>query len=186
VDVHAHYDGRVAGTDDSSLARGFDRGDGQLRRLCAGNTGSSQLARGLMEGVEDIPGPALAAGLPWGWQSFAEYLDVLDKMPRTLDVGGLITHGAVRAFVMGERGAKNEPATEQDIAQMAALVKEAVWLVPWDSRPHALSCYANDGSQCLAPLRKKRVARIAQARLHRARHLEMVPAASWRIPRSAG
>ncbi len=66
---------------------------------------------GLMEGVEDIPGPALAAGLPWGWQSFAEYLDVLEKMPRTLDVGGLITHGAVRAFVMGERGAKNEPAT---------------------------------------------------------------------------
>ena len=64
--------------------------------------------------------------MPWGWQSFAEYLDVLDKMPRTLDAGGMITHGAVRAFVMGERGAKNEPATEEDIAKMAAIVKDAV------------------------------------------------------------
>src|SRR5262249_44829934 len=59
-------------------------------------------------------------------QSFSEYLHVLDRMPRTLDVGGMITHGAVRAFVMGERGAKNEPATAEDIARMAALVKEAV------------------------------------------------------------
>ena len=81
---------------------------------------------GLMEGVEDIPAPSLSAGLPWGWQSFAEYLDVLDKMPRTLDAGGMITHGAVRAFVMGERGAKNEPATEEDIAKMGAIVKDAV------------------------------------------------------------
>jgi len=81
---------------------------------------------GLMEGVEDIPSQALAAGLPWGWQSFPEYLAVLDKMPRTLDVGGMITHGAVRAFVMGERGAKNEPATAEDIARMATIVKEAV------------------------------------------------------------
>ena len=79
-----------------------------------------------MEGVEDIPGASLAAGLPWGWQTFPEYYDVLDKMPRTLDVAGTITHGAVRAYVMGERGAKNEPATPEDIAQMGVIVKEAV------------------------------------------------------------
>ncbi len=101
---------------------------------------------GLMEGVEDIPGPSLAAGLPWGWQSFSEYLDVLDKMPRTLDVGGMITHGAVRAFVMGERGAKNEPATEKDIAQIAAIVKEAILAGALGfSTSRTLAHTANDG-----------------------------------------
>lgn len=101
---------------------------------------------GLMEGVEDIPGPSLRAGLPWGWQSFSEYLDVLDTMPRTLDVGGMITHGAVRAFVMGERGAKNEPATEKDVARMATIVKEAVLAGALGfSTSRTLAHTANDG-----------------------------------------
>lgn len=130
VDVHTHYDGQVAW--DQQMTPSLWHG---VSTVVMGNCGVGFAPAtpdrhdwliGLMEGVEDIPGPALAAGLPWGWQSFAEYLDVLDKMPRTLDVGGMITHGAVRAFVMGERGAKNEPATEEDIAKMAAIVKEAV------------------------------------------------------------
>jgi N-acyl-D-aspartate/D-glutamate deacylase len=130
VDVHTHYDGQVAW--DEQMTPSLWHG---VSTVVMGNCGVGFAPAtpdrhnwliGLMEGVEDIPGPALAAGLPWGWQSFGEYLDVLDKMPRTLDVGGMVTHGAVRAFVMGERGAKNEPATAQDIAQMAALVREAV------------------------------------------------------------
>ena len=130
VDVHTHYDGQVAW--DEQLTPSLWHG---VSTVVMGNCGVGFAPAtpdrhdwliGLMEGVEDIPGPALAAGLPWGWQSFSEYLAVLDKMPRTLDVGGMITHGAVRAFVMGERGAKNEPATAQDIAQMAAIVREAV------------------------------------------------------------
>lgn len=130
VDVHTHYDGQVAW--DEQMTPSLWHG---VSTVVMGNCGVGFAPAtpdrhdwliGLMEGVEDIPGPSLSAGLPWGWQSFAEYLEVLESMPRTLDVGGMITHGALRAFVMGERGAKNEPATEADIAKMAALVKEAV------------------------------------------------------------
>ncbi|MEZ5145490.1 MAG: amidohydrolase family protein, partial [Acidimicrobiales bacterium] len=81
---------------------------------------------GLMEGVEDIPGAALSDGIVWEWESYPEYLDAEARRPLALDVGSLVPHGAVRAYVMGERGAKNEPATAEDIAAMAAIVKEGV------------------------------------------------------------
>ena len=71
-----------------------------------------------MEGVEDIPGTALAEGMTWGWETFPEYLDVLAQRRLAVDVGAQIAHGAVRGYVMGERGARNEPATPEDIAQI--------------------------------------------------------------------
>ena len=80
----------------------------------------------LMEGVEDIPGTALSEGIDWEWESFPEYLDAVEKFPRSLDVAAQIPHGAVRAYVMGERGAKNEKASNEDIEAMAALVKEGL------------------------------------------------------------
>ena len=80
----------------------------------------------LMEGVEDIPGTALNEGITWGWETFPEYLDALDTMPRVMDVGTQVPHGAVRAYVMGERGARNEPATPDDIEAMADLVREGI------------------------------------------------------------
>jgi N-acyl-D-aspartate/D-glutamate deacylase len=79
-----------------------------------------------MEGVEDIPGTALAEGIRWDWESFPEYLDALDAMPRALDVAAQVPHGAVRTYVMGERGAKNEKATAKDIEEMAVLVKQGL------------------------------------------------------------
>ena len=81
---------------------------------------------GLMEGVEGIPGASLREAIRWDWESVGEYLDALDRIPRALDVAAQIPHGAVRAFVMGERGAANEPATDDDIARMAELVAEGV------------------------------------------------------------
>jgi N-acyl-D-amino-acid deacylase len=80
----------------------------------------------LMEGVEDIPGSALAEGITWQWESFPEYLDTIEKRPLAVDFGTQIAHGAVRGYAMGDRGARNEEATEDDIAAMARIVQEAI------------------------------------------------------------
>ena len=79
-----------------------------------------------MEGVEDIPGTALAEGIDWSWETFPEYLDALDGREFGIDIGLQVSHGAVRAYAMGERGAANEPASPDEIAAMAAIVQEAV------------------------------------------------------------
>ena len=81
---------------------------------------------GQMEGVEDLPAPVLEAGIDWRWETFPEYLDALDRMPRTIDIVTQVPHGAVRAYVMGERGERNDPATPEDIAAMADLVEEGM------------------------------------------------------------
>ncbi len=130
VDVHSHYDGQA--TWDQDLAPSSWHG---VTTLVMGNCGVGFApARpdrhdwliGLMEGVEDIPGTALAEGITWEWESFPEYLDALERKTWTTDLGTQIAHGAVRAYVMGERGARNEPANPDDIAAMAAIVKEAI------------------------------------------------------------
>jgi N-acyl-D-aspartate/D-glutamate deacylase len=79
-----------------------------------------------MEGVEDIPGTALAEGIEWAWETFPEYLDALERRRWTVDVGTQVPHAAVRAYVMGERGARNEAATAEDIEAMRAIVLEAI------------------------------------------------------------
>ena len=81
---------------------------------------------GLMEGVEDIPGTALAEGLKWNWETFPEYLDALDELPRTVDVGTHVPHGAVRAYVLGDRECPGAIPTEDEIAKMAAIVEDGV------------------------------------------------------------
>jgi N-acyl-D-amino-acid deacylase len=130
VDVHTHYDGQVAW--DPLMTPSLWHG---VSTVVMGNCGVGFAPAspdrhdwliGLMEGVEDIPGASLAAGLPWGWESFSQYLDVLAALPRTIDVAGLLTHGALRAYVMGERGAKNQPANADDMEKMAALTKQAI------------------------------------------------------------
>jgi N-acyl-D-aspartate/D-glutamate deacylase len=130
VDVHTHYDGQA--TWDALLTPSCWHG---VTTLVMGNCGvgfapvrpgKEEFLIGLMEGVEDIPGTALAAGLKWGWETFPEYLDALERMPHALDLGTQVAHGPVRAYVMGERGARNEPATAEDIAAMAAIVREAI------------------------------------------------------------
>src|SRR5258706_1820574 len=80
----------------------------------------------LMEGVEDIPFPVLAEGLPWSWESFPEYLDALQARHFDVDIGTQLPHAALRVYVMGQRGADREPAAAADIAAMAAIAKRAV------------------------------------------------------------
>ncbi|HYD50270.1 MAG TPA: amidohydrolase family protein [Terriglobales bacterium] len=130
VDIHTHYDGQA--TWDPYLTPSSWHG---VTTVVMGNCGVGfaparpdrrQWLIGLMEGVEDIPGTALAEGIRWSWESFPEYLDALEAMRRVVDIGTQVPHGAVRAYVMGERGAKNEKATEPDIEAMAQLVKEGI------------------------------------------------------------
>ena len=91
----------------------------------------------LMEGVEDIPGTALTEGITWQWESFPEYLDAIEKRSLAVDYGTQIAHGAVRGYAMGERGARNEEATADDIAAMARIVQEAIEAGRSASRRHA-------------------------------------------------
>jgi N-acyl-D-amino-acid deacylase len=132
VDVHTHYDGQA--TWDPELAPSSLHG---VTTTVFGNcgVGFAPAVRGeaehewliqLMEGVEDIPGAALSEGISWDWETFPEYLDALEVMPRVMDIATQVPHGSVRAYVMGERGARNEPATPDDLIQMAAIVEEGI------------------------------------------------------------
>jgi N-acyl-D-aspartate/D-glutamate deacylase len=130
VDIHTHYDGQV--TWDPEVTPSSWHG---VTTIVMGNCGvgfaPAQRAKRewliqLMEGVEDIPGTALAEGMTWNWETFPEYLDEIERMPRILDVSALVPHGAVRAYVMGERGGANAEATADEIELMAKLVQEAV------------------------------------------------------------
>jgi N-acyl-D-amino-acid deacylase len=80
----------------------------------------------MMEAVEDIPADTIMAGLDWGWETYGDYLRALGRRPLGPNVGGMIGHCALRYYVMGPRSLEEAPATEDDIARMAALVGEAV------------------------------------------------------------
>ncbi|RJF88667.1 D-aminoacylase [Oleomonas cavernae] len=130
VDIHTHYDGQA--TWDARMAPSSWHG---VTTAVMGNCGVGfapvrpehhQRLIELMEGVEDIPGAALHEGLRWNWQSFPDYLDALEARPRDMDICAQLPHGALRVYVMGERGAALEAATEDDIAQMRRLAAQAM------------------------------------------------------------
>ncbi len=132
VDVHTHYDGQA--TWDSALAPSFAHG---VTTVVMGNCGvgfapvrpgdaaKRELIQ-LMEGVEDIPGTALWEGMDWRWESFPQYLDRLAERRYSMDVATQVPHGALRAYVMGERGVNHEAATAREMDEMARLAGEAV------------------------------------------------------------
>src|SRR5262249_45344153 len=128
VDIHTHFDGQA--TWDPHLTPSCWHG---VTTAVLGNCGVGfapvrpdrrQWLIELMEGVEDIPGTALAEGIQWAWESFPEYLDALDAMPRALDIGTHVPHAAVRAYVMDVRA--HEPANEVDLDAMATILREAL------------------------------------------------------------
>ncbi len=130
VDVHTHYDGQA--TWDELLTPSCWHG---VTTTVMGNCGvgfapahpsKRDWLIGLMEGVEDIPGSALAEGIDWRWESFPEYMDALEGKARAVDIAAQVPHGAVRAYVMGERGATDVDANAEERAAMSALVGEAV------------------------------------------------------------
>jgi N-acyl-D-aspartate/D-glutamate deacylase len=131
VDVHTHYDGQV--TWDPYLTPSSWHG---VTTVVMGNCGVGfapvkpdrhDWLIGLMEGVEDIPGAALAEGIRWEWETFPEYLDALARKPLAIDVGAQVPHGALRVYVMGERGvADDSAATPEDIAGMAGHLRASL------------------------------------------------------------
>ena len=131
VDVHTHYDGQVSWDDVMDPSAGNGATTVVMGNCGVGfapvRPGGEKTLIELMEGVEDIPGTALYEGMEWGqWESFPDYLDYIGRRRYSLDIGAQIAHGAVRYYVMGERGSANEDATPADIAAMASLVAEAV------------------------------------------------------------
>ena len=130
VDVHTHYDGQA--TWDPIMAPSSWHG---VTTVVMGNCGvgfapvrpgDEQFLIELMEGVEDIPGAALAEGIQWNWETFPEYLDALETLPRTVDIGTQVPHGAVRAYVMGERCSGDNEPTKAELEEMVALVRDGV------------------------------------------------------------
>ena len=130
VDIHTHYDGQVTWED--RLIPSSYHG---VTTAVIGNCGvgfapcrpedRDALIR-LMEGVEDIPFPVLAEGLPWTWQSFPDYLNLLGRKAFDMDVAAYVPHAALRVYVMGARGARREPARPDDIDAMCRLLGEAL------------------------------------------------------------
>jgi N-acyl-D-aspartate/D-glutamate deacylase len=133
IDVHTHFDGQA--TWDPVLAPSSIHG---VTSIVMGNCGVGFApARptpehhdwliGMLEGVEDIPGTALAEGLTWDWESFTDYLDALGRRRYSIDVATQVAHAPLRAYVMGERGADPlELPTAEELAEMAVQVRAGI------------------------------------------------------------
>ena len=131
VDIHTHYDGQA--TWDPYLTPSSLHG---VTTVVFGNcgVGFAPVRKGaapylinLMEGVEDIPETVLAEGVTFEWESFPEYLDALAATPKVMDIGAQVPHGALRFYVMGERGTDHtQTPTDAEIEAMGVLLEEAL------------------------------------------------------------
>lgn len=130
VDPHTHYDGQVTWDRDLMPSAGHGVTTVVIGSCGIGfapvRKGTEDWLITLTEGVEDIPGTALHVGIPWGWESFPDYLDMLDRQSYALDIAAHVPHSAVRAYVLGKRAETDEPATEEDLGRMAAIVSESI------------------------------------------------------------
>jgi N-acyl-D-amino-acid deacylase len=130
VDIHTHYDGQI--TWERRLAPSSTHG---VTTVVMGNCGVGfapvraehrNLLIKLLEGVEDIPEVVMAAGVPFNWESFSDYLDAIEKCHADIDFAAQIPHSPIRVFVMGQRGVDLEAPTDADLAAMRRIVTESI------------------------------------------------------------
>lgn len=130
IDIHTHYDGQA--TWENRMSPSSNHG---VTTVLMGNCGvgfapcrphQRDMLVELMEGVEDVPEIVMTDGLPWNWETFPEYLDALEQRQLDIDVAAQVPHSALRIFVMGERAARQEAPTAQDLAELRQLVAEAI------------------------------------------------------------
>ena len=130
VDIHTHYDGQVTWDPDLSPSSLLGVTTCVMGSCGVGfapvRPGRENALVELMEGVEDIPGAALAEGIPWGWESFGQYMDAIEAMPHAIDVLAQVPHDPLRMYVMGARAVADEVATDDEIATMRALLRGAL------------------------------------------------------------
>jgi N-acyl-D-aspartate/D-glutamate deacylase len=130
VDIHTHYDGQA--TWESLTEPSSSHG---VTTVVTGNCGvgfapcrpaDRNRLVALMEGVEDIPEAVMTAGLKWEWESFPEFLDVVERQQRDIDLAAMLPHACVRIFVMGDRAVEREQATDDDLVRMSRIAEEAM------------------------------------------------------------
>ena len=131
VDMHTHYDAQA--TWDPELVMSSRHGVttaimGNCGVGCAPRRpGGEALLLSHLSGVEDIPIPVLDEAMTWEWESFGDYLDVLARTPRTIDVGAYLAHTPLRAYALGpERGGNREKATADELVTMRGIAREAL------------------------------------------------------------
>jgi N-acyl-D-amino-acid deacylase len=130
VDVHTHYDGQAVWGE--RFAPSSSHG---VTTVVMGNCGvgfapcrqeDHDVLVSVMEGVEDVPEIVMTRGLDWSWESFPEFLDVIENRSHDIDFAVYLPHSPLRVYVMGERGVRREPANDDDLVRMKRLVEEAL------------------------------------------------------------
>ncbi|PBC51958.1 amidohydrolase [Rhodococcus sp. ACS1] len=171
IDVHTHYDGQL--TWDTELLPSSGHG---VTTVITGNCGigfapvregTEDWLVALTEGVEDIPGSALHDGITWGWETFPEYLDILAEREFAVDVATQVPHSAVRAYVLGNRADKDEPATDDEVAEIARIVGEGISAGAVGVGTSRVAAHRGSGGETLPGTRAPEEELLAMARAMR-------------------